>query len=148
MTTFSLDSSCMIAAVCAWHERHDDAAQAIHVRFDRGDRLAIAAHALVETYAVLTRLPAPHRLAPAVAWALIDANFVKHATVAMLTARGQVALLRRLAGENVSGGRSYDALIAETARRSGAGEILTLNPRHFESLAQGGVVIIDPSAAA
>ena len=43
--------------------------------------LAVAAHALVETYAVLTRLPAPHRLAPADAWTLIDTNFARASRV-------------------------------------------------------------------
>src|SRR6266508_3274050 len=85
MAAFALDTSCMVAAVCTWHERHLAAVGAIERRLERGGRLAIAAHALVETYAVLTRLPAPHRLAPADAWALVKANFVDSATVVALS---------------------------------------------------------------
>ena len=146
MAAFSLDSSCMIAAVCAWHERHADAIAAIGVRLDRGDRLVIAAHALVETYAVLTRLPSPHRLAPGDAWALVRANFVEQATVATLPNRGHVALLRQLAADGIGGGRTYDALIAAVAARGRAGEILTFNPRHFDS-SPGGIVGVEPGGA-
>jgi predicted nucleic acid-binding protein len=61
---FAVDTSCIVAAVCSWHEHHAAAAAAIEARYEAGDRLAVAAHGLVEAYAVLTRLPAPHRLAP------------------------------------------------------------------------------------
>ena len=65
---YALDTSCMIAAVCGWHEQHRSAAAEIERRFDGGEHLSVAAHALSEAYAVLTRLPAPHRLAPTDAW--------------------------------------------------------------------------------
>jgi predicted nucleic acid-binding protein len=133
MKRFSLDTSCMVAAVCSWHERHAAAAAAIGRRFRRAERLTVAAHALVETYAVLTRLPMPHRLAPTDAWALIKANFVDQADVISLDSEAQVALLSRLAAGGVSGGRSYDALIAECARKGSAGALLTFNTRHFSS---------------
>ncbi len=132
MPAFSLDSNCMIAAVCSWHERHAETAKAIERRLRRGDRLVVAAHALVETYAVLTRLPSPHRLAPDDAWNLVEANFVENASVAALPAAGHVALLRRLAGASVFGGRTYDAVIAASAAHGEADELLTLNPRHFD----------------
>ena len=90
----------------------------IERRLDRGERMAIAAHALVETYAVLTRLPAPHRLAPADAWALVKANFVKRAAVVALTGAAHTSLPRRV-GRNrhrqVVG--LYDAVIAASARQ-------------------------------
>ena len=49
----------MVAAVCGWHVRHAVAAAEIERRLDRGERMAIAARAIAETYAVLTRLPPP-----------------------------------------------------------------------------------------
>jgi len=143
---FSLDSSCMVAAVCAWHERHAATAAAIEARLDRGDRLTVAAHAVVETYAVLSRLPSPHRLAPADAWALVRANFVESATLATLPVSAHVRLLDRLSAAGIGGGRSYDALIAATAAHAKAGELLTLNPRHFDA-ASAGVAIVEPAEA-
>ena len=132
----------MIAAVCGWHEHHAAAAAAIERRLNRGDRLVIAAHALVEAYAVLTRLPSPHRLAPADAWTLVESNFVQHATLTTLPGAAHVALLTRLAAAGRGGGRTYDALIAETAAHGKADELLTFNRRHFDEDAR--ITVIEP----
>jgi toxin FitB len=141
VATFSLDSNCMIAAVCAWHEHHAAVARAIEVRLGRRGQLVAAGHAIVEAYAVLTRLPAPHRLAPADAWTLIKTNFVDQASLAALPAEALVAMLERLARGGVGGGRTYDALIAATVGHVKADELLTLNPRHFDGIA-GDVKIV------
>lgn len=143
MAAFSLDSHCMIAAVCGWHERHAAAAAAIEQRLERGDHLVVAAHALVEAYAVLTRLPAPHRLAPADAWALVKGNFVADATLATLPATAHVALLDTLATAGLGGGRTYDALIAASAAHAKVDELLTFNPRHFDE-GPGGLTVVEP----
>jgi len=58
VAVFAVDTSCMVAAVCTWHEHHAAAAGEIERRLGRGERMAIPAPALVEAYAVLTRLPA------------------------------------------------------------------------------------------
>lgn len=136
----------MVAAVCGWHEHHAAAASAIERRLDSGQRLAVPAHALVETYAVLTRLPAPHRLSPADAWALVKGNFVDHATVATLHAGAHVKVLDRLAENGVGGGRSYDAIIGATAVDAGAAELLTFNAKHFDTTG-GDIAIIDPASS-
>src|SRR6184192_3362205 len=61
---FLLDTSCLVAAVCSWHMHHEATAAEISRRLSRGEEPVMAAPALVEAYAVLTRLPAPHRLLP------------------------------------------------------------------------------------
>jgi predicted nucleic acid-binding protein len=143
VATFALDTSCMVAAICTWHERHAVAVAAIEQRLDRGDRLAVAAHAIVEAYAVLTRLPAPHRLAPADAWTLVKANFVEPATVVALNAPALITLLNRLASAGIGGGRSYDAVIAVSAGQAKASALLTFNPRHFDP-APDGLSVVEP----
>ena len=142
---FAVDTSCIVAAVSAWHEQHGAAAAAISVRLDRGETMTVAAHALSEAYAVLTRLPAPHRLAPGDAWAVLSVNFVDGGKVVALSAREHVSVLTKLAEGAVGGGRTYDAIIAECAGRSGASVLLTLNPRHFEP-APAGVAVVVPAA--
>ena len=127
----------MVAAVCSWHERHEQSRAGIERRLRRGERLTVAAHALVEAYAVLTRLPAPHRLAPADAWALVGGNFGDPTRIVTLDAEAYVRLLGRLAASGIAGGRSYDALIAECARLGEASTLLTLNRRHFDPAPQG-----------
>jgi predicted nucleic acid-binding protein len=143
-TPFAVDTSCMVAAVCDWHERHEPVVEAIEERLARGDRMAVAAHALVEAYAVLTRLPPPHRLEPADAWTLVERNFASQAAVVALGGRAYVSLLGRLASAGVRGGRTYDALIGTCVERAGAGVLLTLNPRHFDP-PPAGVAVIEPS---
>lgn len=135
----------MIAAVCTWHEHHVAAVTEINRRLEDGERLAVPAPALVEAYAVLTRLPAPHRLSPGDAWALVDASFIEPATVVALTRIVYVRLLRRIAKQTIAGGRTYDAVIAECAHQARAEVLLTFNPRHFDPPPKG-VSVIDPSA--
>lgn len=130
--TLAIDSSCMVAAVCSWHDRHEAVAAELERSLDAGARLAVPAHALAETYAVLTRLPAPHRLSPDDAWALVKANFVDRTGVAALDAEDYTAVLAALAESGIGGGRTYDALIAASARKGKAHALLTLNPKHFE----------------
>jgi hypothetical protein len=72
----------MIAAVCSWHEHHEAAANEIERRLAARAKMIVAAPALVEAYAVLTRLPPPHRLSPQTALTLLENNFIKLATVA------------------------------------------------------------------
>ena len=144
MAIFALDTSCMVAAVCEWHEHHTAALMEIERRLSRGERRAVAAPALVETYAVLTRLPSPHRLSPADAWVLVETNFISGGTVVALPATACTRLLRRLAKESIAGGRSYDAVIGECARRSRAAALLTFNRKHFDP-APAGVEIVVPS---
>jgi len=135
----------MIAAVCAWHEHHRAAVGAIEDRLERGDRMAVPAPALVETYAVLTRLPFPHRLTPADAWTLIEANFVDSVTVVTLGAAAYRTLLRRAAAADIAGGRTYDAVIGECARHARAEVLLTFNGRHFDPPPSGVSVVEVPS---
>jgi predicted nucleic acid-binding protein len=135
----------MVAAVCLWHEQQSQAARSIERRLARGLSLVVAGHALLETYAVLTRLPAPYRLAAADAWHLLAENFANRASVRGCEGETYVAMLSRLAASGVTGGRSYDALIATVLSNASRLEFLTLNPRHFERHADG-MVIIDPRA--
>jgi predicted nucleic acid-binding protein len=133
----------MVAAVCSWHERHAAAAAEIERRLERREQMTIAAHAIAETYAVLTRLPAPHRLAPADAWTLVRANFVDHAVLVTLDGPAHIAVLTELARADIGGGRTYDGLIAACAVASQARAILTFNTRHFDPPPRG-VTIVEP----
>ena len=133
----------MVAAVCSWHEHHAQAASEIDRRLARGEQLCAPAPALVEAYAVLTRLPPPHRLSAADAWALIEGNFVSAATVIALSADRIIDLLGRAAREEIVGGRTYDCVIGECAHEAAVDALLTFNRRHFEP-APAGVAVVEP----
>ena len=95
--------------------------------------LVIAGHALLEAYAVLTRLPPPHRLGPADALAVLERNWSDAETVT-LTAAETWRTLRELAGVGITGGRIHDGGIAAAARKGKCDEILTWNTRQFTGL--------------
>jgi predicted nucleic acid-binding protein len=61
-----------------------------------------------------------------------------------LPATDRDTLLRQAAQDGVAGGRIYDAHIAEIARASGAGVIVTDNRRHFLAALRHGLRVETP----
>ena len=118
MTSYLLDTSCLVAAVCGWHRHHDATRREIERREAAGEKLVLAAHSMAETYSVLTRLPEPHRLRPDDALALIETNWGDSRLVALAGADYR-ATLRRCRDVGIGGGAVYDALIASCARKAG-----------------------------
>ena len=144
MPSFLPDTSCMIAAMCGWHEHHARVLTHIERRLERKEEMIGAAPALVEAYAVLTRLPAPHRLSGENALALLEENFMGSRKIVVLDARGYRALLSSAPTDGVRGGRTYYAVILACARRAGVDVLLTLNEGDFVGLADGELEIVVP----
>jgi predicted nucleic acid-binding protein len=144
MAAFLPDTSCMIAAVCSWHEHHTRAAAAIESRLDRRDRMIVAAPALIEAYSVLTRLPPPHRLSGADALGLMEANFMRLVKIVALPPEEYRRILRNAPEAGVSGGRIYDAIIAACAHREKVRTLLTFNDLHFLPLAGPELAVVVP----
>src|SRR5262245_46344122 len=69
----------MVPMLAAWHEHHGPVFAEIDRRVSQGEPMVLAGHALAETYAVLTRLPPPRRVAPSQALRTIEATFVRGA---------------------------------------------------------------------
>lgn len=113
MTSLALDTSVAIPFLVASHRAHAEVSAWI------GDRaVALAGHALAETYSVLTRLPGDARVAPADAARLLgSAPFVAPLT---LSVDEQARLPERLAASEVAGGAVYDALVGLAAMEHGA----------------------------
>lgn len=139
---FLPDTSCMVAAVCAWHEHHEAAANEIESRLASRAKMIVAAPALVEAYAVLTRLPPPHRLSPETALTLLESNFLKLATVVALKAKSYETLLQHAPKNNIAGGRAYDAVIGACAEQGRASTILTFNATDFAALGQSFNIVV------
>lgn len=144
MPGFLPDTNCMIAAVCAWHEHHLRAIAEMEQRLSQGETLTVAAPALVEAYAVLTRLPPPYRLAPTDAHTLLEENFMRTARIIPLDKRAYLALLRRAPQDGIVGGRTYDAVIAACALKAKSPVILTFNAAHFLSFTAWELMIVVP----
>jgi len=137
----------MVAAVCGWHQHHERAASEIHRRLRRDEPLIVAGPALVEAYAVLTRLPPPHRVSAPDALAVLLGSFVDAGRVVALDGRSYVSLLRRAPAEDVSGGRTYDAVIAACALSARASALLTFNASPFRPYESQGLAVVIPGEA-
>lgn len=146
MAGFLPDSDCMIATVSAWHTHHLRATAEIDRRLNNGETLHLAAPALVEAYAVLTRLPRAYRMRPQDCVALLRANFLDYAeSVIALDVDQYLRLVENAATDGISGGQTYDAVIAACARAANVSTLLTFNERHFRRHADQGLAIVVPS---
>jgi len=124
-----VDTSVLVAGFASWHESHALARRALRAAL-------IVGHCLVETYSVLTRLPPPHRVPGQLAVDFLSS--VATSDPLVLSPAALHALPARLAAWGITGGASYDALIASTAVEVGA-ELLTLDVRAITTYRLVGV---------
>jgi len=103
----AVDTSVVVAAFASWHEHHAIARKAM------AGRPRLIAHAAVESYSVLTRLPPPHRAQPSVVHTFLTERFSD--PLLTLSETGYQELLATVAANQILGGPTYDALIAFTA---------------------------------
>jgi predicted nucleic acid-binding protein len=129
----AIDSSVIVAAFAASHTAKDRAIKALDRALKDRDAVVIPSHALIESFAVLTRLPAPHRLAAADALALLKDNF-ESVRIVTLNSRSVWPVLQKLTTLGFAGGMTYDAMILEASADAGATELLTLNTRDYDRL--------------
>jgi len=106
----AVDTSVVVAAFASWHEAHRQCAQLL------ARRPRLPAHALIESYSVLTRLPAPHRAAASIVAEFLADRFPQRPLV--LPAGSLSAFVAGAAAAALTGGAVYDALIAATAKHA------------------------------
>ena len=107
----ALDTSGAVPLLLESHSAHESVK-----RWAKGKELTLCAHSLVETYAVLTRLPGDNRLAGEDAVRVIDDTFP---SPLMLPDTVGKDIHRRLESAGVLGGAVYDGLVALTALENG-----------------------------
>ena len=122
-----LDTSAVVAALMPAHSQHAWARPHFGMK-----GASVCAHTLAELYAVLTASP-QFRVFPVVAARTVEA-LATRLKVVPLEPDLYLRSTRRLAKLGLSGGTIYDALIAEAALQSEAGQLVTLNARHFVRL--------------
>lgn len=146
MSSVALDASILVAAILRIHDRHVPSRDALSAALAGNAVLPQAA--LVEAYAVLTRLPAPLRLRPHDAAATLEGTLKGGARVVALTPATTWKALEDWGRMGIAGGSVYDRRILAEAKAGGATRLLTLNPRDFDRFGAQGVEIVDPSAPA
>lgn len=108
----AVDTSVAVPAFASWHPAHARALEIVNAG------VLLPAHAALETYSVLTRLPAPHRASPPRVLEFLEESFEGDwLTLSGPSVRQAIA---ELAGRGVHGGSTYDGLIGLTARSVGA----------------------------
>lgn len=120
----------IIAGLSKWHDAHEFA------RVLLAQVRRVPAHALTETYAVLTQMPPGRRVSADTAASILAARF--ETTTLALDPRSRARLPRRLADADISGGSTYDALVALEADAHDE-ELLTLDRRAVAIYARLGV---------
>jgi predicted nucleic acid-binding protein len=107
----AVDASVAVPLVVSNHRAHPGV-----VRWWDGRPVALSAHALVETYSVLTRLPGDARLSAADAATVLGERF----EAPLLLADDDAARLPQLlAAKGIAGGAVYDAIIGMAALGKG-----------------------------
>lgn len=126
------DTSVLVPALLPWHAHHAAARGVV-----RSGLSGIPAHVVVETYSVLTRLPAPHRLAPRDAAALLARM---PGRLLALPPDRYAPTLTALAANGIRGGATYDGLVAATAAEHDL-RLVTLDRRALSSYQAVGAAV-------
>jgi predicted nucleic acid-binding protein len=126
----AVDTSVALPFILRSHENHSLVRAAM-----RGVRPRLTGQSLVESYAVLTRLPGDARVSPEDAVRLIDTNFGVPVTLSNAAACDIHRTLSRL---KISGGAVYDALVGLTSREHSL-KLLTRDARAIGTYALVGV---------
>jgi predicted nucleic acid-binding protein len=128
----AVDTSVVVACFASWHEHHVIARKAM------AGRPRLIAHAAVESYSVLTRLPPPHRAQPSIVHTFITERFTE--PFLTLSETGYQELLATVAASHILGGPAYDALIAFTAAEHQA-TLMSLDQRAATTYEAVGVTV-------
>ena len=118
-----------------------DADEPRHVECDRvlaAGRHKLYAHALAETFAILTGGRHTRRLRPAFAAELIETSVLPLVRLVHLTGRETMQAVAEWERRGVRGGAVYDLLHLVAARKAGVEALLTLDLRNFLALALPG----------
>jgi predicted nucleic acid-binding protein len=131
MAGVALDTSVVVAGLVARHEHHERASIALTTALTGDQAVILPIPALIESYSVLTRLPAPFRISPSAAHEALTRTFAEKAVLAPLSSSAAWSFLESAAQSQIAGGSTYDAAILACARAAGASRLLTLNAKDF-----------------
>lgn len=128
----AVDTSVVVAAFASWHVGHEAARRAL----DGGPRLID--HCALESYSVLTRLPPPHRAPMELAREFLATRFPN--PFLRLNDQNFREFMAGLTDHGITGGSTYDALIAATAAAHGA-ELVTCDQRALPIYESYGILV-------
>ena len=142
--TIGLDTSVIVASVHANHPFHGPTAKWLNQAFDEHD-LMITHHTVLESYSVLTRLPAKYLLSPTEAQLVLRETLSETTTIARFQEAMVWDIIDRFVEIPAVGGAAYDAFSIEILVAAGVEAIATYNVADFKRLSSV-VQIINPIA--
>lgn len=129
------DTSTLIAALVEAHPAHPLAYQWLYSVKDGRHTGLISAHTLAELYSKLTHIPFASGVLPAAkAQLMIETNVISLFEIVPLSGDDYLTIIQQLANQTLNGGIIFDALIFYAAIKSGADQLVTLNPKHFRQI--------------
>ncbi len=145
MTRVAFDTSVLVPALLAAHEHHTAAHRLLQRTLQEPGGVVVPVPVEFETYAVLTRRPAPWRLDGATAERVLHGSLAHRATLATTPDDDAVwSTIRGLEHARLVGSVAHDAHVVACARAAGAEELATLNHRDFERLDLGDLRLVAP----
>jgi len=130
-----LDTNVVVAACIEDHEHHERALELLDRVLAGKDAGFTSAHALVEAYAVMTRLPKPLRIPPQAAATLLEENVATKFDVIVLTAKEHGQIIASAGQAGWAGGLLYDALHVACAVKAGVERLYSWNAYHLQTVA-------------
>jgi predicted nucleic acid-binding protein len=145
VTTF-LDTSVLLAGLVDFGPQSAPAQSILHaVAETQVTGVGTAWQCCLEFFSVSTRLPAEFRLKAADAARLLETEVFARMSVHDLPSNARMTMVQTAARDGVTGGRIYDAHIAEIARSAGAAVVITDNRRHFIASLRHGIRVETPA---
>jgi predicted nucleic acid-binding protein len=141
---FGLDTSCIVPLLSAGHAQHARTLEGYTARRRRSEQPVIPVHALVESFSVLTRSPAPLFISPEQTRRMLVESFSETAEFPGISPHQCWAALDELSSRSLGGGLLYDAIIAESCMQAGAKVLLTWNVRDLLRVAPPALEIRQP----
>ena len=128
------DTSVIVAAHLPSHADYPNSRFWLERARQNAFEFVVAAHTLLETFSVLTRLPLTPRIMPSTALEFIETNVLSTAKIVALTAGDYQDLLKSLAITGTGGGVVYNSLLVKAAELAQVDVLLILNLKHFERI--------------
>jgi predicted nucleic acid-binding protein len=124
------DTSVIFAAMISSHPSHRPCFQVVDDARSGNVQGYLSTHSLAEFYSITTRYPIQPKVSPQEAEDLIT-DMLGYLQLVTLTPRIYQSAIAQMVHLDLPGGGIFDMLIAQAALTVNAGQIMTLNAKHF-----------------
>ena len=126
------DTSVLVASFLGDHVHHQASLRVFALAKPRD--CACSLHTLAEVFAVLSSLPLKPPISPDQAGLFVEEAY-RRLTLVSLNDNEYFGAIQEAAERGLSGGRIYDALLLQCAKKCKAEVIYTWNLKHFQAIA-------------